>query len=235
LGKKTLWISLLALAIVLFFFELTNTDIILQEWFFSPVDKTWLLKDPHKIYRAIFYTGIKIPIYIIGLFCLYGSIVSIAKNKWNEYRKGFLIVILTLVILPSTIALVGKRYSNVQCPEDVTHFGGNIPYVKLFDSYPKNPHSPDGKWFPGHCFPAGHASGGFGLISLVFLCKKRKQKILAFLLGLSMGTIMGGYQMLRGAHFISHNIVTMLLAIILISTLNLLIKDCSYESSQNQK
>lgn len=214
------------------FFELTNTDVYLQEFLYHRTLKLWILQDPHPVYRAIFYNGIKIPLYIIGLMTITASIISFKKNKWIEYRKGFLVVSLTLILLPSLIAFVGKKVTNVQCPDDTNLFSGTIPYVKLFDSYPKNPDSPDGKWFPGHCFPAGHASGGFALISLYCLFKKRKNKILGLALGITMGSIMGGYQMLRGAHFISHNLVTMLLAFIIVSTLNILIKDFDHETSK---
>ena len=230
MGKKTLWISLLSLVVILVFFEFTNTDLLLQESFYLPLEKTWILKDPGLRYRAIFYTGMKIPIYIIGFSSLMASLLSWKKNLWHHYRKGLLIVTLTLIILPSFVALVGKNLSNVQCPDDLNHFAGKIPYVKLFETYPANPHSLDGKWPRGHCFPAGHASGGFALLSLVCFFKSRRNKLLALFFALSMGWVMGVYQMLRGAHFLSHNITTMILAFIIVSTLNQLIEDFNNES-----
>lgn len=230
MGKKTLWVSLISLVLLLFFFELTNTDLLLQEHFYLPLEKTWILKDPGLKLRAIFYDGIKIPIYIIGVSALIASIISWKKKTWHSYRKGLLIVTLSLIILPASVALVGKNLTNVQCPDDLNHFAGKIPYVKLFDSYPKNPNSLDGKWPRGHCFPAGHASGGFALVSLFCFFRSKKNKWLALIFALGTGWIMAIYQMLRGAHFISHNLVTMILAIILVSSLNLLIKDFDHES-----
>lgn len=230
MGKKTLWASILGLILLLAFFELTNTDLLIQEHLYLPLEKTWVLKDPGLRYRAIFYTGIKIPIFIIGISALIASIVSWKKKIWNDYRKGLIIVTLTLIILPVSIALVGKNLTNVQCPDDLNHFAGRIPYVKLFDHYPINPNSTDGKWPRGKCFPAGHASGGFALLSLVCFFKRKRNKVLAFFFAMSTGWIMAIYQMLRGAHFLSHNLTTMFLALILVSSLNLLIKDFSYES-----
>ncbi len=193
------------------------------------MEKTWILKDPGLHYRALYYNYIKIPIYVIGLTSLVACIVSWKKKIWLEYRKGLLIITLSLIILPLGVGVIGKAVTNVQCPDDLSHFAGKIPYVKLFESYPYNPNSPDHKWPRGHCYPAGHASGGFALLSLVCFFKSRKYKFLAFMLAMGMGWTMGVYQMLRGAHFLSHHLVTMILAFILVSSLNLLIKDFDHE------
>ncbi|MDO9183943.1 MAG: phosphatase PAP2 family protein, partial [Bacteriovorax sp.] len=217
------------------FFEFTNTDLLIQEHLYLPAEKTWVLKDPHLFYRALFYTAIKIPIYIIGALALGATIISWKKQKWHEYRKGLIIVTLSLIILPLSVAVIGKNMTNVQCPDDLNHFAGKIPYVKLFDSYPKNPESLDGKFRRGHCFPAGHASGGFALLSLVCFFRERKNKIWAFVFAMSMGWTMGVYQMLRGAHFLSHHLTTMILALILVSTLNQLIKDFENVSPATEK
>jgi membrane-associated PAP2 superfamily phosphatase len=235
LGKKTLWASLLALLIVLAIFELTNADLYIQDHLYLTAEKMWILKDPQNFYRKIFYTGIKIPIYFIGVGALIATLISWKKNILPEYRKGLLVVTLSLIILPLSVAVVGKNISNVQCPYDLNVYSGKIPYVKLFDSYPINPNALDGKFPRGHCFPAGHASGGFALLSLICLFKRRRNKILAFFIAMSAGWIMGVYQMLRGAHFLSHQLTTFILAVILISTLNLLLKDFEHESSPIKK
>jgi len=229
LGKKTLWASLVALVLLLCFFEFTNTDLLIQEHLYLPLEKTWVLKDPGLRYRAIFYHAIKVPIYFIAGIALFATIISFTKNIWREYRKGWIIVLLSLIILPGGIAVIGKNLTNVQCPDDLNHFAGHIPYVKLFDHYPPNPETADHKWPRGKCFPAGHASGGFALLSLVCLFRRRRNKMIAFVFAMSMGWIMGVYQMLRGAHFLSHHLTTMILAFILVSSLNILIKDYSHE------
>jgi membrane-associated PAP2 superfamily phosphatase len=60
----------------------------------------------------------------------------------------------------------------------------------------------------GKCFPGGHASAGFSLLILYFAYRPvypqwaRRALFLALLLGISMSVV----QMLRGAHFLSHNL-----------------------------
>jgi membrane-associated PAP2 superfamily phosphatase len=66
------------------------------------------------------------------------------------------------------------------------------------------------------CFPAAHASGGFALLSLFFLFKTRKNKMLALAAAMTTGWTTGLYKMLIGDHFLSHTIVTMLLAWLII-------------------
>jgi membrane-associated PAP2 superfamily phosphatase len=235
LGKKTLIVSLITLILVFIFFEYTNSDILIEDYFYNFTLKTWRFQDHGAFYYRIFYQGIKIPIYIIGFSSIFGYFYSKRKNIWLDQRKGLAIVGLTIVLLPAFIALVGKNVSNVHCPDDVTRYGGKIPYVKVLEKYPTNPDSPDGKYRRGHCFPAGHASGGFALLSLVCFYKTRRQKIWAIVFAMSMGIAMSAIQMLRGLHYFSHQLVTMLLAFIFVSIFNLIIKDSHDQATQTKK
>ena len=65
---------------------------------------------------------------------------------------------------------------------------------------------------PGGCFPAGHASGGFALLGLVAARGTRRWRNGILALGLGLGWWMGGYQMLKGAHYLSHTLTTMIVA-----------------------
>lgn len=62
----------------------------------------------------------------------------------------------------------------------------------------------------GHCFPGGHASAGFALITGYFVYRlSSPQKSYFFLIaGIILGFSMGWAQMMRGAHFFSHNLWT---------------------------
>jgi membrane-associated PAP2 superfamily phosphatase len=224
LGKKTLAISTIFFLIVIIYFDLSDTDVHLQDKFYWFEKKRWFFDDPTQIYHLLFYKLIKIPIYIIGFFALYKSIYGkIKKLPFQTYRH-FFIIFLTLAILPLSIATIGKKAINVQCPSDVPRYGGTVPYVKLFERYPLNPNSPNGKWPEGHCWPAGHASGGFALFSLFLLARNKKEKILSIIFALAFAVPMSIYQMVRGAHYISHHLTTMLLALMLVSFLNIIIK-----------
>ena len=57
-------------------------------------------------------------------------------------------------------------------------------------------------------------------MSLFFLFKKRKYQIRALIFALAIGWSMGIYKMLIGDHFLSHTIITMLIAWLIILIIN---------------
>lgn len=60
----------------------------------------------------------------------------------------------------------------------------------------------------GHCFPGGHASTGFALMTgfFVFRLSRHKYASMFLMVGLGTGFILGWGQMMRGQHFLSHNL-----------------------------
>ena len=115
--------------------------------------------------------------------------------------------VLTLITVP-VLAGFGKSATNIFTPAQIRRYGGDVPYVKLFATYPANDRPAD----RGRGFPAGHASGGFALLGLYGLRRTRAWRRDVLALGLGLGWWMGGYQMLKGAHYLSHTVATMLLA-----------------------
>jgi len=76
----------------------------------------------------------------------------------------------------------------------------------------------------GRCFPAGHASGGYALFSLAGLATSRRGRWIGVSIGLVVGGAMGGYQMLKGAHYLSHTVVTVFVCWIVFLLLRRLFK-----------
>lgn len=102
-----------------------------------------------------------------------------------------------------------KRASLTSCPWDLTEFGGAAHYVS--------------HWWLGradgggaHCFPGGHASSALAFVgaALPLLSgrhgdtRRGGQLLLALLLG---GAALGAVQTLRGAHYPSHTLWTMVI------------------------
>jgi membrane-associated PAP2 superfamily phosphatase len=105
-----------------------------------------------------------------------------------------------------------KAVTNMPCPKNIESFGGAYPHTCVWEKYnTKECHLEKQK-----CWPAGHASGGFALLSLVFLFHSRKNKMLAGSIAMGIGWSMGSYKMLIGDHFLSHTTITMILAWLLI-------------------
>jgi membrane-associated PAP2 superfamily phosphatase len=206
---RTWWLALIALAAVIVLFEVTSLELWVQDHFYNFQTKTWMVDDDEFWGRVFFYKGPKIVIVILAL-ALLG--LALGRQSWRERisrpavrRRDLFVVIAVLATAPALIA-VGKATTNVYFPSQIRRYGGFAPYVVSFGTYPEN----DRPAKPGKGFPAGHASGGFALLSLAGLAATRRGRIYGLLVGLTAGTVMGVYQMLKGAHYLSHTLVTAL-------------------------
>lgn len=200
-------LTLIFLVLILMFFQASDADIFVQDYLFEVDTKTWLLDKHDKFYSFIFYGGAKKLLIAFGVIVLF-SLSFLRKFDWVSSRKKGLTILLTcLIVTPLTIGSL-KAATNTPCPKDINHYGGIYPDVKVFDKYPLTFKQTK----KAKCFPAGHASGGFALLGLVFVFKRRKNQVLAFIFAQYVGWSMGLYKMLIGDHFLSHTIVTMLIA-----------------------
>ncbi|WP_121627828.1 phosphatase PAP2 family protein [Poseidonibacter antarcticus] len=200
-------ITAILLIVVISLFELTNLDIFIQNYFYNFDTSKWILDKNEPILKFLLYDGLKKALILFAVSILF-MLIFLRKNKTIEkYKKGLIIVLLSAIIVPITIGSL-KAVSNTPCPKNIEFFGGNYPNIKVFDSYPSN-FVQEKK---AKCWPAGHASGGFALLSLFFLFKKRKNKILIVSFSFVLAWSMGLYKMLIGDHFLSHTIITMLIA-----------------------
>ena len=193
-------------------------DLAVQDRLFNWETGRWLVDSKAPLQRALFYTGPKVGIILFGVWCLLRFAQTFGQGeplkKRLSRRKRLLTVILSILVVPTVVAQLKAR-TNMYCPSQALRYGGSVPYVKLFESYPKECRSCDS----GRCFPGGHASGGFALMSLGFLFRRRRHAAIGFGGGMAAGWTMGGYQMLKGAHYLSHTVVTMILAWVLIQIL----------------
>lgn len=204
--------SALSLVIVLLWFQLIPTDMWIQKLLFNTSSDTWLLDKTDPVLRFLFYDGIKILLVIFWLGLSFSLLFFRQSLLINKYRQGLRIVLLSLIVVPSVVAAT-KATTNIACPRDIDTFGGDITYVYVFDIYPANKRPNQQQ----KCFPAGHASGGFALMSLYFLFNSAPSRRRALFSSITAGWLMGGYKMIIGDHFFSHTVVTMLLAWLIIN------------------
>ncbi|RXJ66292.1 phosphoesterase [Halarcobacter ebronensis] len=205
--KKQIVVTAILLIFVLALFQFTNLDIAFQSFFYNFNTATWIWDATEPISKFILYTGLKKALIIFAVIVLFILILFWKRDFIKEYRFGMIVIVLSAIIVPMTVISL-KNSTNTPCPKNIEYFGGNYPDIKVFDSYPKD-FVQEGKI---RCWPAGHASGGFALMSLFFLFKKRKNRFIALGIAVSIGWIMGVYKMIIGDHFLSHTIITMLIA-----------------------
>lgn len=210
-----LWIVLLIATIVLF--ELSQFDVWIEDFFYNFNTHQWAVNRNEPIEEFIFYSGIK-KLLILFAVSILVVLVFFPKIQWvQSYRIGLIIVLLSAIFVPAVAGGL-KEISNTPCPKNIRHYCGDYPDIKVFDTYPENFRQK----CKIRCWPAGHASGGFALMSLFFLFKSPKNKRRSIIFALIIGFSMGIYKMLIGDHFLSHTIITMLLAWITILSISIL-------------
>lgn len=221
--------TFVALAAIFFLFELSSIDIMVQDIFYEDLIHTWQFSWIKETWIGIvFYSGVKISIIIFGLIILMLYFLSFRyTGAFKGYRKRLMIVWLSLIMVPTIIGGL-KTATNIPCPCQITHFGGQYPYIKVLEQTPVDIVE------KFRCFPAGHASGGFALMSLVFLFKTKKNKRRAFSLALGLGWSMGVYKMCIGDHFLSHTIISMLLAWLIILIIYFTVSNRAFRNIQTQ-
>lgn len=182
-----------------------------------PLKNDWFLEN-------VMHQGLKYLIIVASLVMLFLWILGLKRgasstikhdNKsaitnlfspqyaWVQvYHRQFIWIFVAMVISTGTISIL-KHLSNHACPWSLLLYGGSQPLIPLFGNLPFGA-------TPGHCFPGGHASGGFALMAIYFGFKDSKPKIafIGLMLGFVFGLAMGWGQMMRGAHFMSHNLWT---------------------------
>ena len=116
-------------------------------------------------------------------------------------RNGRLVLVALLTGVGPLVVGILKATSAHSCPWDLIEFGGKAVSWPLFSALPLDSG-------PGRCFPGGHASSGFGVMALFFWFYPQRPRLawLCFLAGALLGMLMGYGQMMRGAHFLSHNL-----------------------------
>jgi membrane-associated PAP2 superfamily phosphatase len=126
-------------------------------------------------------------------------------------RRQRLAVVLLVALSLLAVNLI-KNASLTSCPWDLQAFGGHASYVSHWNLW-------QGDHGSGHCFPGGHASSGFGFLALCLpwlepAGSRPAQRALGLrllMLTLGIGMLAGATQTLRGAHYPSHTLWTLVI------------------------
>lgn len=209
-GNRAILLTCLLLALVLGIFEGTSLDLRVQDRLYDPV-QGWVVDRDAPVPKLIFYDAPKVAIGVLGvvlLICIAVPPSSAKRLPLSRRDAAFILVCIALMVVTAGVL---KMTTGVFNPYKIARYGGNQPYRKLFESIPYVAGRER-----GHGFPAAHCSGAFALMSLYFVTRRRAARWFGLALGLATGWAVGLYQMLKGAHYLSHTVVTMILTWILI-------------------
>jgi len=209
--SKQIITTVITLIFTVILFEMTNIDLWVQDFLYNVETKTWIINRDDQLTKFIFYDGIK-KLFIALILSMTIALIFFKKSKLvPHYKQGLLIVCISALTVTFTVSAL-KAITNVPCPKDISRYGGNYPHITFSKNYPSRFQQTEIK----RCYPAGHAAGGFSLLSLLFLLKKRKSKIITLISVMGVSWSIGGYKMLIGDHFLSHTLISMILAWLLI-------------------
>lgn len=135
-------------------------------------------------------------------------VIVLCTHAWRSERAAAwrwpLLYLVLAVALGTGLVSVLKAVTNMDCPWDLSRYGGAREYIGLFASRPHD-------MARGICFPAGHSSAGYAWISLYFFARMVRPawRWRGLAVGLVAGGVFGLAQQLRGAHFLSHDLWTL--------------------------
>ena len=203
----------------------TDIDLSIQNLMFDFEKQEWLISPTeHKELSFIFYKGIKIIMGLVGLGLLAELLLSIKYKQLRKDTCSVTIMLLSLIFVPLIVA-GAKYFTNVYCPRQLEIYNGRFPFVRILESYPKGFE----QTVDGRCFPAGHATTGFSFMALFYCFKKTKYRWLGLGIGLFLGWTTAIYQMLRGQHFLSHSLFTMVASFLVITALDIITRRYIYK------
>lgn len=176
----------------------SGLDVELSRAFFDPQSGAF----PARSSRALELIGhrlAKSAIAAIWLGVLAAAIAAPIVDALKPHRAVLWTTALAMGLGPAIVVLL-KEINDHHCPWDLKQFGGYADYAA--------------DWFvahvdAGHCFPAGHAAGGFSLIALLFAgtaAGSARIRALGLAGALIAGSVFGLVRIAQGAHFLSHNL-----------------------------
>jgi membrane-associated PAP2 superfamily phosphatase len=201
---------LLSAYFLVFVYPITGLDQWLIAPYFDVATHSFPLK--HQVFLEKFmHLGLKYCMIFVAIASLLAGLqtnihaasrASFLSKFIGNNQKQFIWAFVGMVLSTSAVSFL-KSVSMHGCPNDLAMYGGNLPLLGLFELLPKDVAA-------GHCFPGGHASGGFALMAFYFAFRDAKPKFsgVMLLLALVLGFSMGWGQMMRGEHFLSHNLWT---------------------------
>ncbi|RJP88133.1 MAG: phosphatase PAP2 family protein [Desulfobacteraceae bacterium] len=182
--------------------EYSGLDLLLIQPFFDASTGKWPYKS-HWVASDVLHTGGKNFVVAIaaGIFLLF--VLSFFVDRLKPFRKGAAYLLAASLAGPAIVSIC-KHTTHIYTPWDLAIFGGKHPYIRLFDAVPAGAKI-------GKAFPAGHSSGGFAFFSLYFLALAYKPSLryVGLCFALSLGFIFGIAQQVRGAHFLSHDLFSL--------------------------
>lgn len=194
---RHLLLSLIFALLMVWVYPVLQLDRAVTDLFFDANLKVFPLKH-HPLLTQWLHINLKWFMVAIAVGGLLASGAACFVRVLKPYQGGLFWVFVGMSVSTASVAIL-KHYNQHGCPWDLAIYGGNLPFFELFAAAPLGAGA-------GHCFPAGHPSGGFALLAFYFAFIRMSPRFSSLMLwvALFVGSLMGLAQIMRGAHFLSH-------------------------------
>lgn len=185
-------------------FEYTGFDVWWVSHFYDEQSRSWPFRG-HWLFDTVIHGWGRHFYMLAAALWLVVFFFTWRPGPFKKHKKIMLYVLAASATGPLMVG-IGKQTTHIYTPWDLAMFSGTLPYIRLFD--PVFHGLPIGK-----AFPAGHAAGGYSFFSLYFLLAHLRSpyKNHGFFLALGLGLLFGIGQQVRGAHFPSHDLFTLVI------------------------
>jgi membrane-associated PAP2 superfamily phosphatase len=195
------WVAGIGLLLLLGW-DASGLDLQAARWFGGAQGFAWR---EHWLLSAVLHTGGRwlglavLGWLAVGLVWPAGVFKPLSLRLGRGQRLWWLLATLACAALVPAI----KALTLTSCPWDLAEFGGAAQYVSHWRIGVR-----DGGG--GHCFPSGHATSAFALLSGWFVLRGATPRAARIWLAavVMLGLLFGGAQLLRGAHYPSHTLWT---------------------------
>jgi membrane-associated PAP2 superfamily phosphatase len=161
-------------------------------WVISKVDSTATLL-LHTVPRTI--------AFIVGGIALLAAIASRWIAPLRPHATPCWVLFLGLALTAGIVATL-KQFTGHYCPAQLVRYGGVVADTILSRPAPR-------------CFPAGHPAAGWGFLPLALVPISKRWRWFGLIIGITFGSSLSLVQMMRGEHFLSHILATLLTALML--------------------
>lgn len=177
-------------------------DFLIADLIYAAQDHAWLLRDSWITTTVVHEAG-KTLASAACLVVLLAWVWSLFDRRLAHLRRPLGYLAVTTLLGCAAVSLL-KAITAMDCPWDLQRYGGLRPFVGLFEARP-------GDLGRAACFPAGHASAGYAWVTLYFFfaAVRPQLKWVGLAVALVVGATFGVSQQLRGAHFMSHDLWTL--------------------------
>lgn len=195
------WGAFLLSAVLLHHFDI---DFAVADRLFQWEGGDWTLQH-HVVTETLLHRGGRILSELFAAMAIGSLIASVIWHPLRDWRRPLSYLVIAVAVSTLSIAIL-KHAISMDCPWDLARYGGDRPFIGLFEHRPAD--LPDTA-----CFPAGHASAGYAWLALYFFldATRPRWRWFGLALGLTLGLAFGLAQQLRGAHFLSHDLWTLML------------------------